>query len=896
MNVKNIIVTEKPSVAMEFIKALGLSGDRQDGYFESDDWIVTWCVGHLIGMSYPEKYDKAFENWDIDMLPFLPETYLYEPIENVKKQFYTIQKLYNRKDIATIYYAGDPAREGIYIQMLVRQEAGHNPDAKELVVWIDSQTKEEILRGIREAKPLENYKLLADSGYMRAIEDYAFGINFTRLLTIRYGAMLNAAAGNGRKGPLAVGRVMTCVLGMVVKREREILNFKPTPYFKVKADMKGSKGDVALMWKVNPRSTRCDTPELYNDTGFKTKAMAERFISELPDALTVAAVNASVEKKAAPLLYNLAELQADCSKKLKLSPNETLAVAQSLYEKKLTTYPRTEAKVLSTAISKVIGDNLKGLADINEYHDTARSILNEEKYTGIADTKYTDDKKIEDHYALIPTGNTDALDSLNNTEKAVYDMIVKRFLSIFMPAAGYKKVKVTAVTETEIFTTTVTDLVDPGYLKLYGREPGGDDEEDKDKTGNTMEAVLALEKGNMYPTTYVTVDKETQPPKRYTSGSMVLAMENAGNLIEDEELREQIKTNGIGTSATRAATIEKLVNGEYIALNKKTQVLTPTAYGNMVYEVVNLTMADLLSPEMTANWEKGLDDIVKGKITQAAYRKKLEDYIRNKCLEMKANDQTKEVIERIRPYAKDKDFEENLGKPAKERYTGTYKPTGEEISFSREWGGHRFTDEEIVKMLDGGIIRIVAISRKDGSEHEVSGALSLQEYKGKKFWGFKMDDSCPPDKTEGLYKGKKKVRFKKTWGGHEFTDDEIQSLLNGDEIEFAATTKDGSVRNVKGTLQEQTYQGHKYWGFKMADNIPEGHAGGLYKGKKFVHFKRKWGGHEFTDDEVASLLKGDTITIDAVKKDGSVYKVEGELKEQTYEGHKYWGFKGNFGK
>ncbi|MGN0240262.1 MAG: DNA topoisomerase, partial [Candidatus Weimeria sp.] len=702
---KKIIVTEKPSVAMEFVRALGISGSRENGYVESDEWIVTWCVGHLIEMSYPGRYDKALEKWDIDTLPFLPEKYMYEPIEDVKEQFYTIQKLYNRPDISTIYYAGDPAREGIYIQMLVRQEAGHNPDAKELVVWIDSQTKEEILRGIREAKPLSEYRLLAESGYMRAIEDYAFGINFTRLLTIRYGGMLNAAAGNGRKGPLAVGRVMTCVLGMVVKREREIRDFKATPYFKIKADMTAPAGNVSLLWKVNPRSTKNNSPELYNDTGFKEKPKAEAFINGLPDTLMAASVDVTNEKKSAPLLYNLAELQANCSRKLKLSPNETLNVAQSLYEKKLTTYPRTEAKVLSTAITKVIENNLRGVADLDEYHDTANHIIDSGEHLHIADTRYTDDSKIEDHYALIPTGNTDALGDLNNTERAVYDMIVRRFLAIFMPAAGYKKAKVTAVTETEMFTTTVSSLEDPGYLALYDKTSGGVD--DEDKTGNTMEAVLSIVKGEKYPSRYSTIDKETQPPKRYTSGSMVLAMENAGNLIEDEELREQIKTNGIGTSATRAATIEKLVNGEYIALNKKTQVLTPTPYGDMVYEVVNLTMPDLLSPKMTASWEKGLDGIVTGKVTQQAYRNKLENYIRSKCNELKEKDQTKEVADSIRPYAKEKDFEALAARPAKEKYTGTYKPTGEEISFNVEWGGHRFTDEEITKLLDGSIIKIV---------------------------------------------------------------------------------------------------------------------------------------------------------------------------------------------
>lgn len=876
---------------MEFVKALGIKAPRQNGYVEDDDWIITWCVGHLIEMAYPEEYDEGMKKWDIDTLPFLPEHYKYEPIESVKDQFYVIKELYNRGDIDTIYYAGDPAREGIYIQMLVRQEAGHNPNAKELVVWIDSQTKEEILRGIREAKPLTEYRLLAESGYMRAIEDYAFGINFTRLLTVKYGGMLNSAAGNGRKGPLAVGRVMTCVLGMIVKREREIRQFVPTPFYKIKAEIDAPKGKVYAMWKVNPKSSVYNSPDLYNDTGFKDKSRASDFIGAQPDTIKIESLDTVHEKKNAPLLYNLAELQADCSKKLKISPNETLEIAQSLYEKKLTTYPRTEARVLSTAISKVIEDNIRGLSDLPEYHDAAEKILDSGKYGSIVDTKYTDDSKIEDHYALIPTGNTDAIDDISASERAVYDMIVKRFLSIFMPAAGYKKVRLTAVNATEAFYATVSSLEDPGYLSLYGKDP--DEDENEEKSGNTIENVLSLVKGEHYGVFFSTVDGETKPPKRYTSGSMILAMENAGNLIEDEELREQIRENGIGTSATRAATIEKLEKGDYISLNKKTQVLTPTPFGDMVFEVVNLTMPDLLSPKMTADWEKGLDGIVKGRMTSAEYRKKLEDYIREKCADLKTHDVSKDVAEHIREYAKNKDFENAV--PQREKAGGTYVPTGQEVSFNADWGGHKFTPDEISSLLNGDMIEITAISKKDGSEHQVKGALKEQEYKGHKFWGFKMDDSCPPDKYEGLYKGRKKIRFKKTWGGHEFTLEEAEKLLNGDTIEITAISKkDGSEHKVKGALEEQTYNGAKFWGFKMAFPIPEGYAGGMYKGRKQVRFKRKWGTHEFSDSEVESLLKGDVISITYKGKDGAEHAVNGQLKQKTYQGNKYWGFEPDF--
>lgn len=650
-----IIVTEKPSVAMDFSKALGLSPDgRKDGYIEDKGYIITWCVGHLIEMAYPEVYDPDMKKWDMDTLPFLPAKYIYQVIPNVKKQFNTIKKLYNRSDIETIYYAGDPAREGIYIQMLVRQEAGHNPNAKELVVWIDSQTKEEILRGIKDAGPLADKKLLSDSGYMRAIEDYAFGINFSRLLTLKYGNLLNNACG-GRAGALAVGRVMTCVLGMVVSREREILNFKPTPFFRIKNTIATSGGSIDALWKVSEKSSCYQSPRLYSDTGFKEEADANAFISRLPSQVTVASIGKKEEKKNAPLLFNLTELQSECSKKLKISPDETLQVVQSLYEKKMTTYPRTDARVLSSAIAKVIDMNIRGLSVLPAYTDMVNNVLDGKVWERIGSTKYTDDSKVTDHYALIPTGYTNEYNNLSDLEKKVYDLVVRRFLSIFYPPAVYAKVRLIEKAGNEEFNSVATILADPGYMAVAGIP------EQKEDVLTLKAAIESLHEGDTYDAHYSIDRGETKPPKRYTSGSMVLAMENAGNLIEDEELREQTKGSGIGTTATRAEIIKKLVANDYLALNKKTQILTPAPYGNMVYEVVNLTMPDLLSPKMTASWEKGLESIVDGTVTSGEYRQKLEAYIRRKCSSIKEQDVCEQIAERIRPFAKVKEFDNNPG-------------------------------------------------------------------------------------------------------------------------------------------------------------------------------------------------------------------------------------------
>ncbi|SDW84231.1 DNA topoisomerase-3 [Lachnospiraceae bacterium KHCPX20] len=878
---KKIIVTEKPSVAREFAKALNVT-DNYDGYMENDEWIITWCVGHLIEMAYPEDYDPNLKKWDVTYLPFIPKKYLYHPIENVMKQFQIIKGLYNRPDINMIYYAGDPAREGIYIQMLVRQEAGHTPNVKERVVWIDSQTEEEILNGIRTAKELSEYKNLINSGYMRAIEDYLFGINFTRLLTIKYGNFLSRACNEEHKGSLAVGRVMTCVLGMIVKREREIEDFSVTKFYKIKSEIGKDNVSLPAYWKVTDQSAYKNSLKLYNETGFKEKSDAADFIKKLSPIAKIIKKSKECIKKNAPLLFNLAELQSECSKRFKISPDQTLTIVQTLYEKKLTTYPRTDARVLSSAIAKEIKNNLYGIADVPELTDDIQKI-DVMTIDGITHTKYVNDAKVSDHYALIPTGYTDSLNELSELEKDVYLLIARRFIAIFFPPAIYEKVNVIEQIDAEQFFSTATVLTDPGYMSVTGIP------EQKKETTLIKKAIEMIQEGTEYPVTFEIEEGKTAPPKRYTSGSIILAMENAGNLIEDEELREQIKNSGIGTSATRAATIEKLINGKYIKLNKKTQILTPDTYGNMVYEAVALVLPDLLSPKMTASWEKGLDKIVTGEVSFLTYKKKLEQYIESKITTLKTNDRTDEVIQNITPFAKNKDFAKEPIK--KEKITGMFIPKQEEISFAKVWGGHTFTEEECQKLLAGEEISFEA-KTKNGNIVTVSGSLAEQEYNKHEYWGFKLKEKeCPPDKYEGKYKGKKVVRFKKIWGGHTFTEEECQKLLAGEEISFEAKKRDGNIVTVSGSLAEQEYNKHKYWGFKLKEKeCPPDKYEGKYKGKKVVRFKKIWGGHTFTEEECQKLLAGEEISFEATTKNGNTQQVKGVLKKQTYQGHSFWGF------
>ena len=633
-----VIVTEKPSVAQEYIKTLKVKGKREDGFVRGQSEVlgkevtVTWCIGHLCALSYPERYDEALKKWTMDTLPFLPEKYLYEVIPAVKKQFGVIKKLYHSKDLEEIYYAGDAGREGLYIQMLVRQLAGVKAGIEERIVWIDSYTEGEIIRGIREAKVLASYERQRVAAYMRAIEDYAVGINFSRALSIKFGSGFRKETGIDKS--IAVGRVMTCVLAMVVERERQIRGFQPTAFYGITADI-----GCNAVWKAAEGSKWHQNACLYNETGFLNRGDAEgllRDFAELPE-LMVESVKESTEKKNAPLLFNLAEIQFFCSKKYKISPEETLSVIQSLYEKKLVTYPRTDARVMSTAVALEMEKALKGLQEGSYRKKEIGEFLSDKLFCGIEKSKYVDDSKITDHYAIIPTGITVGAGNLSGFEQKIYCDIVDRFLAIFLPAAEYKKVEVVLTHENgERFFASEKVLVKPGYQTLLGKdeEEGAGEQADGKMKKNKL---LRFKKGQKVTADFAIREGETKAPKRYTSGSMVIAMENAGKLIEDEELREQIKGCGIGTSATRAATIEKLVKKcGYLELAKKTQILTPTKAGECVYDIVKRYIPGLTSPEMTASWEKGLAGIESGKVTAGEYREKFEAYVRREVNKIKA--------------------------------------------------------------------------------------------------------------------------------------------------------------------------------------------------------------------------------------------------------------------
>lgn len=587
-------------------------------------------------MVYPEVYDEKYKKWKLEDLPFLPKEYKYDVIPAVSKQYDVVHKMLHREDIDTVYWAGDAGKEGQTIEENIRMYGGVREGMKELRVWIDSQTEEEIKRGIREAKPMSDYANLGKSGIMRTIEDYAMGINFSRAMSVKYGNLLNDAAGTRNYTAIAVGRVMTCVLGMVVIREREIRNFVETPFYRVVGSF--TDANIEAEWKVVEGSKYFESPLLYKENGFKKQESAENLIQELSGKTAVVeSIERGTSRKKAPLLFNLAELQAECSKRFKISPDETLQVAQDLYEKKLTTYPRTDARVLSTAVAKEIGKNISRLKGYEPVQGYVERIMKEGLHYNIAKTQYTDDSKITDHYAIIPTGQLTELRSLNELQRSVYDLIVRRFLSIFYPAAEYQTVKlVVAVGEEKLFAGAKA-LKAPGFLEIAGRkqeeEKEGSNKEDNEETDSPglLELADQLTKGQELPVNgYSLKEGSTKPPKRYTSGSMVLAMENAGQLIEDEELRAQIKGSGIGTSATRAEIIKKLVRIGYLHLNKKSQILSPEVLGEMVYEVVNMTVPALLNPKMTASWEKGLDGITRGTVIMEDYREKLEDFIRKR--------------------------------------------------------------------------------------------------------------------------------------------------------------------------------------------------------------------------------------------------------------------------
>ncbi len=641
---KNILITEKPSVAQEFAKVLNVNTTRRDGYLEAENWIITWCVGHLVTMSYPEKYDEKMKLWRLDTLPFMPKEYKYEVIPNVQKQFNTIQMLLNREDISTIYVATDSGREGEYIYRLVEQMIGvKGKDRKR--VWIDSQTEEEIKKGIREAKELTEYDSLADSAYLRAKEDYLIGINFSRLLTIIYGKRAASKLQEDRIS-ISVGRVMTCVLGMVVSREREIRNFIKVPYYKIVGEFGPKDSSFTAEWKVTENSSQKDSVKLYNETGFKKEKDAKDFIIELSNKkATVKEVKKSKQKENAPLLFNLAEIQNECTKRFKIKPDETLEIIQNLYEKKLVTYPRTDARVLSTAVAKVISKNLNGIAKglkNEEIQGYIKKMVDEKYSTNLIKTKYVNDSKITDHYAIIPTGQGyENYEKLPDLQKEVYKLIVKRFLAIFYPPAEFNKVSVIIQVENkeyqEEFSASGKVCLNQGYLEvLKNKNTPKESTDSAEKVENNEEkdnlAVFAqIKKGQeIEVVNYETKEAQTNPPTRYNSGSIILAMENAGKLIEDEELREQIKGAGIGTSATRAEIIKKLEKIQYIQINDKTQIITPTQKGEIIYDIVYNAMPDMLNPKLTASWEKGLDMVSKKEIESNVFMEKLEKYIQTK--------------------------------------------------------------------------------------------------------------------------------------------------------------------------------------------------------------------------------------------------------------------------
>ena len=654
---KKLIITEKPSVAMEFAKALKITTSRKNGYLESNDWIITWCVGHLVTMSYPEKYDEKLKFWRLDTLPFIPEEWKYEIIPQVQNQFNIVQQLLQREDVEEIYNAGDSGREGEYIQRLVFMMAKPNPKAKMKRVWIDSQTEEEILRGIREAKDMSEYDSLSDSAYLRAKEDYLIGINFSRLLSIIFGRRLAQNIHEDRAS-ISVGRVMTCVLGMVVSREREIRNFVKTKYYKIMGEFGEEQASFKADWKATEKSTVWESPKLYNETGFKKERDAKEFIVSLSNKKAVITeLKKSKQKENAPLLFNLAEIQNECTKRFKIKPDETLEIIQNLYEKKLVTYPRTDARVLSTAVSKEINKNLNGIAKgckDEEIQGYIKKMVEEKYSTNLAKTKYVNDSKITDHYAIIPTGQGyENFNSLPQLQKDIYLVIVKRFLAIFYPPAEYNKIQLTIEVEMdkekkETFTTSGRVCINQGFLEILkpvdkenkkkkstNGEQDVENKEEENKNGENksadLEILKKLKKGQeVLIKNFEIKEAETSPPNRYNSGSIILAMENAGKLIEEEELREQIKGAGIGTSATRGEIIKKLEKINYIEINNKTQIITPSQKGEYIYDIVMQSMPDMLNPKLTASWEKGLDMVAKKEIKPNEFMTKLENYINSK--------------------------------------------------------------------------------------------------------------------------------------------------------------------------------------------------------------------------------------------------------------------------
>ncbi|QFJ55766.1 type IA DNA topoisomerase [Pseudobutyrivibrio xylanivorans] len=742
---KKLIITEKPSVARDFARVLKVSGN-QNGYIENNEYVVSWCYGHLVQMVYPEEYDIKYKKWNLEDLPFLPEEYKYGVVQSAADQYKVVNGLLHRDDIDTVYWAGDSGKEGQTIEENIRNYGGVRDGMTELRVWIDSQTDEEILRGIREAKPMSDYAKLGASGIMRTIEDYSLGINFSRALSVKYGRLINDAAATSGYSAIAIGRVMTCVLGMVVEREREIRGFNEDPFFKVVG--KFSDVNFPAEWKAVSGSKYFESPLLYGDkgNGFKTKESAQKLIDELTNsAAKIFDKDCGISKKKAPLLFNLAELQSECSKRFKISPAQTLDVIQELYEKKYTTYPRTDARVLTTAVAKEIRKNLYGLQNFAPTAVFVKDIIGNQRFVGIEKTSYTDDSKVTDHYAIIPTGQCNGIDRLSPLSQKVYELIVRRFLSIFYPPAEYKNAKLTVEVNGEKFFAGAKLLIKPGYLEVAGIPKGksaensdgeddGEEAEDDFSKEKYVQLVESLNIGDEISVNgFELKEGKTSPPKRYTSGSLILAMENAGKLIEDEELREQIKTTGIGTSATRGEILEKLVRIGYLNQNNKTQVITPEKLGEMIYEVVLLTTPSLLKPEQTANWEKGLEGIINGNVEFLDYRKELEDYIRRETKNMIEQDLTKTIALNINQFT---------GKDSKG--LATRKPLGikcpacggELTTTSFGYGCSNYTNDEIKCRFSVGQIAGVDLPEEQFRKLVSEGKTDLIE-------GFKSKSGKP---------------------------------------------------------------------------------------------------------------------------------------------------------
>ena len=719
---KTLIITEKPSVAMEYASVLHVK-ERKNGYLENEEYLITWCVGHLIAMSYPEKYDEKYKKWNLEELPFLPETYQYEVIPSVKEQYEIVHKLMNSREISRILYCGDSGREGELIGRLVREYGGVKKGVEEQRVWIDSFTKEEILRGIEEAKPLSCYDNVAAAGMVRSIEDFAIGINFSRALSCKYGNFFRSQSKSETKRGIAVGRVMTCVLGMIVEREREIRNFKQTEYYRIFSILDNS--GIQAEWKLTDKSALKGNKELYGEKGILQESLADSFLAGLPEQVTISKLEKKTEKKYAPFLFNLTELQSECTKRFKVSPAETLATAQSLYEKKLTTYPRTDARVLSSPVAKVIE---KTISDLKQYSDVTaycEEILQARWEEKISETRYTDDSKISDHYAIIPTGQgIEKLGELSELEKKIYELIVRRFLSIFYPPAEYYKIQLEETARQELFIASAKMLKNAGYLSVAGLT-----EEDKEKA-EKVEELSKLAEGDILSVSYKKEKSHTSAPPRYTSGSMVLAMENAGNLIEDEELRAQIKGSGIGTPATRAEIITKLVKIEYICLNTKTQVLTPHPDGEVVYEIVRKTLPELLLPKMTAEWERGLSEIEKGELSKEAYTEQLYQYIRRQITAMKEKD-----VEQNYSRTSNENTEEEIlgncplcGKAVKENSKSFYCSGYKEGCRWSVWKndkyfavlGKKITKTLVKNLLKNGQVQVKDLTSRSGKNYSIT--------------------------------------------------------------------------------------------------------------------------------------------------------------------------------